>query len=94
MFAGGDKNPEDGNRYYSSYFEAAYDLNVWGVSFTPGIGISPWKSQYSDGFGLNSISLKAIKEIKITDSFSLPVFTQVVAAPEHDDVFMVFGVSL
>lgn len=43
---------------------------------------------------MNSISLKASKEIKITDSFSLPVFTQVIAAPEHDDVFFVFGVSL
>lgn len=94
MFAGGDKNPEDGDRYYSSYFEAAYDVNVWGISFQPAVGISPYKSQYSDGFGLNSISLKASKEIKLSESFSLPVFTQVIAAPEHDNVFLVFGISL
>ncbi|WP_233551899.1 hypothetical protein [Parabacteroides sp. AF48-14] len=94
MFAGGDKNPENGDRYYSSYFEAAYDVNVWGISFQPSVGISPYKSQYSDGFGLNSISLKASKEIKLSESFSLPVFTQVIAAPEHDNVFLVFGISL
>ena len=94
MFAGGDKNPENGDRYYSSYFEAAYDVNVWGISFQPAVGISPYKSQYSDVFGLNSISLKASKEIKLSESFSLPVFTQVIAAPEHDNVFLVFGISL
>lgn len=94
MFAGGDKNPENGDRYYSSYFEAAYDFDVWGISFTPSIGFSPWEGLYSDGFGLNSISLKASKGIKITDTFTLPVFTQVIASIEHDDVFLVFGISL
>ncbi|WP_439809887.1 hypothetical protein [Parabacteroides distasonis] len=41
-----------------------------------------------------SISLKASKEIKITENFSLPVFTQAIIAPEKDNVFLVFGVSL
>lgn len=49
---------------------------------------------YSDGFGVCSISLKASKEIKITDSFSLPVFTQAIIAPQNDSVFLVFGISL
>ena len=93
MFAGGDKK-ENGDQFFSSYFEAAYDINVWGVDFTPAVGISPWKGMYSDGFGLNILALKASKEIKITDSFSLPVFTQAIIAPEHDDVFLVFGISL
>lgn len=94
MFAGGDKNPNDDKRFYSSYFEAAYTVNVWNISVTPSIGISPWKGMYSDGFGLNSLSLKASKEIKINNSFSLPIFTQAIIAPEHDDVFLVFGMSL
>ena len=93
MFAGGDKD-ESGDQYFSSYFEAAYDVDVWGVNFTPSVGISPWKGMYSDGFGVCSISLKASKEIKITDSFSLPVFTQAIIAPQNDSVFLVFGISL
>lgn len=93
MFAGGDKK-ENGNQYFSSFFEAAYDLNVWEIDFTPSLGISPWKGMYSDSFGVNSISLKAAKAIKITESFSLPVFTQFIVSPEHDDVFLVFGISL
>ncbi len=94
MFAGGDKAPENGDRYFSTFIEAAYDFNIWGIDFIPSIGISPWDSQYSNGFGLNSISLKAQKAIKITEAFALPIFTQVIAAPEHDNVFLVFGISL
>lgn len=94
MFAGGDKD-EEGKQYFSSYFEAAYEFDVWGgVTLTPSIGISPWTGMYSNGFGFNSISLKASKDIKITKSFSLPIFTEVIASPEHDDVFLVLGISL
>lgn len=42
MFAGGDKD-ESGDQYFSSYFEAAYDVDVWGVNFTPSVGISHGK---------------------------------------------------
>ena len=55
MFAGGDKK-ENGKQYFSSYFEAAYDFNVWGIDFTPSIGISPWNGMYSSTFGVNSVS--------------------------------------
>ena len=82
MFAGGDKN-EDGDLQYSTFIEAKYSVNVCGVELSPSIGISPWTGLYSDGFGLNSLSLKAKKDIVITDKYSLPLFAQVIAAPEH-----------
>ena len=83
MFAGGDKD-EDGNLQYSTYIEAKYCFDVSGIEVSPSIGISPWKGLYSDGFGWNSISLKAKKEIALTNKYSLPLFVQVIAAPEHD----------
>ncbi len=92
MFAGGDKD-EDGNLQYSTYIEAKYCFDVSGIEVSPSIGISPWKGLYSDGFGWNSISLKAKKEIALTNKYSLPLFVQVIAAPEHDNVFLIFGVS-
>ncbi|MFA6766994.1 MAG: TorF family putative porin [Parabacteroides sp.] len=92
MFAGGDKN-EDGDLQYSTFIEAKYSVNVNGIELSPSIGISPWTGLYSDGFGLNSISLKAKKDIVITDKYSLPLFAQVIAAPEHDNVFLILGIS-
>lgn len=97
MFAGGDKKA-DGDRRFSTYVEAAYDFSVLGVDVTPSIGVSPWTGMYhregKDGFALCTIALKASKEIKITDSFSLPVFAQAIVAPNQDNVFLVFGLSI
>jgi len=93
MFAGGDKD-EDGKLQYSSYAEIGAHFNLMGVEVVPGIGISPWTGLYSNGFGLNEISLKATKQIKLGDSFSLPCYVKVIAAPEHDNVFLIMGVTL
>lgn len=97
MFAGGDKKA-DSDRRFSTYIEAAYDFSVLGVDVTPSIGVSPWTGMYhregKDGFALCTIALKASKEIKITDSFSLPVFAQAIVAPNQDNVFLVFGLSI
>lgn len=97
MFAGSDKKA-DGDRQFSTYVEAAYDFSVLGVDVTPSIGVSPWTGMYhregKDGFALCTIALKASKEIKITNSFSLPVFAQAIVAPNQDNVFLVFGLSI
>jgi len=93
----GDRK-ENGDHYYSTYVEAYYDFSVKGIDLTAGIGVSPWTGMYhregKDGFALCALSLKASKDIRITDSFALPVFTEVVFAPNQDNVFIVFGISL
>lgn len=93
MFAGGDKDAK-GDAYFSTYIEATYDFSLAGISVTPGVGISPWTGMYSDGFGVCSLSLKARKEIRLFQAFSLPLFTQVIVTPEHDNVFLVLGINL
>ncbi len=92
MFAGGDKD-ENGDLYFSSYFEAAYEFDVVGITVTPSIGISPWEGMYSDEFNVASIALKASKDIKVTDSFNIPIFTEFTVSPANDNVFIVFGIS-
>ena len=41
-----------------------------------------------------NLSLRADKDIKITDSFSIPVFGQVVANPCTEKAYLVFGFTL
>jgi hypothetical protein len=93
----GDKDIED-KQLYSTYISAAYDFNVGDVALSANLGIIPWEGIYhkagTEGFAVASISLKATKEIKISDSFSLPVFTEVILAPNQDNMFLVFGISL
>ena len=93
----GDKD-EKGDQLYSTYVEAGYDFSVSGVDLTASVGVSPWTGLYhragTDGFAVSAISLKASKSIKITDSFSLPIFTQAIIAPNQDNVFLVFGITI
>lgn len=83
-----------GDDDYSSYFEACYTIPADGVTLNLILGATPHAGIYSDGFALVNASVRASKKITITDTFSLPVFTQAVLNPDTKDVFMVFGVSL
>ncbi len=82
-----------GDDDHSSYMEASYSIPAGEVTIDLILGATPWAGMYSDGFALINASIKASKEIAITDSFSLPVFSQAVLNPDTKDVFLVFGVS-
>lgn len=81
-----------GDDDYSSYMEASYSIPAGDVAIDLILGVTPWAGIYSDGFALINASIKASKEIVVSDSFSLPVFSQAVLNPDTKDVFLVFGV--
>jgi hypothetical protein len=93
---GDDKKLDDPDKQnYTSYFEAGYSLPVGGTTLDFAVGLSPWESGVygNDGFALTNLSIKGSKEIKLTDAFSLPVFSQIVVNPELKNALFVFGIS-
>ena len=99
MFAG-NLDKVDGERKFSTDIELGYDFRIKGVDLTCAVGVAPWDApawltpRWGDkGFQVSNISLKASKTIRITDSYSLPVFVQAVASPATDDASLVFGIS-
>jgi hypothetical protein len=92
LFAGADDNSK-GKQAYSTYIEAGYPFTVKDIPLEVAIGITPWDGLYADKFAVSTVSLKASKEIKITDSFSLPVFGQFILNPEKEGIYLVVGVS-
>ena len=82
-FAGNDGMNNDGDRAYSSYFEVNAPFKLATVDWTATAGAVPFATDYygTTGFAVTNLALKATKEIKITDTFSVPVFGQVVANP-------------
>lgn len=90
--AGGDK------RAYSSYFEVSAPFKLGGADWSASVGAIPWKTTfYSDaagGFCVNNVTLRADKEIKITDSFSLPIFASVTGNPSDGKAYFVAGFTL
>ena len=96
MVWGADKDVE-GDQAYSTYIEAAYPFSVKTFDLVAMVGASPWKSAanyLNDGFAVTNVSLRASKDIRISERFSIPVFTQVLWNPNREDVHFVFGFSI
>lgn len=103
-FAGAGGVNKDGDRAYSSYISLAAPFKLAGLDWTAEIGATPWANDFynvsadpecsgSDGFAVCDISLGASKEIKITDSFSVPAFAKVTVNPRTEGAYFVFGLS-
>ena len=95
-FAGNDGVNKDGDRAYSSYVEATVPFALGGVDWAATAGVVPFATDFygTTGAAVTNLSLKAAKEVKVTDTFRLPVFGQVVANPCSQKAYMVLGVSL
>ena len=94
-FAGNDGTNKDGKRAYSSYMEVVVPFKLSAIEWTATAGAVPWAttSYGTTGFAVTNLALKATKEIKVTDTFSIPVFGQVVGNPCSQKAYLVFGFS-
>ena len=95
-FAGNDGYNKDGKRAYSSYVELSAPFKLASVDWSATVGAVPYATDFYgvDGFAVTNVSLKATKDIKVTDSFSIPVFAQVAANPSTEKAYLVFGFTL
>jgi hypothetical protein len=95
-FAGNDGVNKDGKRAYSSYVEANVPFKLATVDWTATAGAVPFATDYygTTGFAVTNLSLRADKEIKVTDSFSIPIFAQVAANPCSQKAYLVLGLTL
>jgi hypothetical protein len=92
-FYGADKN-EDGDSNFSTYIEVGYGGTLNEVAWNTFIGITPSEGLYGTEFGVVNMGLNLAKEVKITESFSLPVSGGLIFNPQNENAFLVFGISL
>ena len=95
-FAGNDGSNKDGKRAYSSYVEAIVPFSLAGIAWTATAGAVPWAttSYGTTGFAVTNLALRATKDIKITDTFSVPLFAEVAANPCSQKAYLVLGFTL
>ena len=95
-FAGNDGTNKSGKRAYSSYVEASVPFRLVGVSWVATVGAVPYAttSYGTNGFAVTNLSLRATKDIKVTDSFSIPIFGQLTGSPCSQKAYLVFGFTL
>ena len=77
-------------------FEANVPFKLATCDWTATAGVVPFATTFygTEGFAVTNLALKATKEIKVTDSFSIPVFGQVVANPCSQKAYLVLGFTL
>lgn len=94
-FAGADGWNKKGDRAYSSYISLAAPFKLGGLDWTAEVGATPWATDFYDasGFAVCDVSLGVSKEIKITDSFSLPLFAKATWNPRTEGAYFVAGIS-
>ena len=96
-FAGNDGVNKDGDRAYSSYVEATAPFKLGGCDWEASVGAVPFATSFygdANGFAVTHVGVKATKDLKITDSFSVPVFAQVAANPSTEKAYLVVGFTL
>lgn len=95
-FAGNDGLNKSGKRAYSSYVEANVPFCLAGVDWTATAGAVPYATTLygTTGFAVTNLSLRATKDIKVTDSFSIPIFGQVTGNPCSQKAYLVLGFTL
>lgn len=96
-FAGNDGLNDKGKRAYSSYVELSAPFKLGGCDWSASVGAVPFTSSfYSDasGFAVTNVSLKATKDLKITDSFSVPVFAGIAANPSTEKAYLLVGFTI
>lgn len=89
-----DKNADD-NQNFSTYAELSYPFSVSSVDMSVAVGMVLGESAYyiTDGFSIYNITVGASKSIKITDDYSMAVFSSVTLNPVTEGTYLSLGVS-
>lgn len=102
MFYGADKKydkdlaaQDPSKNAYSTYVELGYTFSQFSVF----AGVTPGDGYYGDGYGgvegvnLVNLGVSSSKNIKITDSYSLPIKATFGFNPQKEDAYLVFGIT-
>ena len=95
-FAGADGVNKSGDRAYSSYVEIGVPFKLGGLDWDFTLGAVPYATDfYEDAhhFAVTNIGIGTSKEIKITPTFSVPLFRSVIANPSTQKIYFTAGIS-
>ncbi|MCC8176944.1 MAG: hypothetical protein LUC85_06310 [Bacteroidales bacterium] len=95
-FAGQDGVDHHGHRAYSSYVTLAAPFSGLGIDWEARVGATPYCTTFynnANSFAVTEVSLKASREVTITEKIHFPVWVQVIVNPRASDAYFVAGVS-
>lgn len=101
-FAGADAHDENGDLQYSTYIELCYTTAIGNTNLDVFVGATPnnpdkdkgESGYYGPDAGIVNFGLTGSRDIKVSDSFSIPVSVSVIANPMHENIYFVFSISI
>lgn len=85
---------ENGNQNYSSYLEFGYPVQIAGQKIDLFAGMNVFENcVYGQNTGFVHVGATGYKTIKVTESWSLPVFATVAINPQAETANLILGVS-
>lgn len=93
LFAYGNDRDEDGKNMYSSYLELSYSTSVNDYGLTLFGGGTLNKGYYASKAAIVNLGVSLSKEIKISESFTIPCEGSFIVNPNSQKVYLVFMVS-
>ncbi len=93
FFAGADDSDSDGENDYSTYLEVAYTSEISGLPLKLFVGGTAGKGIYSDKANIVNVGATITKNLKISNSYELPIFGSLSVNPYTEDMFFVFGIT-
>ncbi len=96
VFAGHDGLNKSGKRAYSSYLLADVPFRLAGFDCNGSLGVVPYATSFyeTSGFAVTNVELKVSRDIKVTDTFHIPVFVDISGNPCLQKAYLVFGFTL
>lgn len=87
---GADPRKDNGDPYYSTYIEANYQFKHLKLF----AGFNPIESGfYGEYLGFCNLGATAVKEVKITEHFAVPLSVSLICNPQKENIFLVVGAS-
>ena len=84
---------EAGENSYSTYLEVGYPFTLKDYSLKAFVGGTVNEGFYADKAAITNVGFMAIKEIQITDKYSLPIQSSLIVNPNTRDLYFVFGIT-
>jgi hypothetical protein len=92
-FYGNDKDSATNKNQYSTYLEIAYSTSIRNNDIKLFIGGTISNGSYATKAAIVNLGFTATRELKFSDSYSLPVSASLILNPYANNVFFVFGIT-
>jgi hypothetical protein len=91
LFVYGNDRDDDLKNLYSSYLELSYATKVknYGLNFFCGATLN--KGYYADNAAVVNLGASITKDIRISDTFTVPCKSSFIVNPDKQNVFLVLG---